>query len=187
MHANLPIVKFGALFILLTTCSVPPAQPTVTPIPTEPPQANMPNPASTYCEEQGNRLEIRTAADGSQTGVCIFPDGSECDEWAYYRKECGPTIQNGTNSSPTAISTAMPIDPADYQQGWWKYKHSTYGFSIMLPDIAGRTMKSSAPSPIVGTASTCGNRTAVMRRPVPFLIRMATSLMTSSRGCRTSS
>jgi putative hemolysin len=43
-------------------------------------QANMPNPASVYCEQNGNNLEIRTAPDGSQSGVCVFPDGSTCDE-----------------------------------------------------------------------------------------------------------
>lgn len=42
------------------------------------------NPASVYCEEQGGRVEIRTAEDGSQFGVCVFPDGSECEEWAFY-------------------------------------------------------------------------------------------------------
>ena len=52
--------------------------------------AGLPNPASAYCLEQGYEHEIRTAADGSQSGVCIFPDGSECDEWAYFRGECGP-------------------------------------------------------------------------------------------------
>ena len=50
----------------------------------------MPNPASLYCEQNGNTLEIRTADDGSQSGVCVFPDGSTCDEWAYFRGECGP-------------------------------------------------------------------------------------------------
>ena len=53
----------------------------------------MPNPASVYCEENGNKLEIQTAADGSQSGVCVFPDGSTCDEWAYFRGECGPVTQ----------------------------------------------------------------------------------------------
>ena len=52
----------------------------------------MANPASAYCEDQGYKLEIVTAEDGSQSGLCIFPDGSSCDEWAYYRGECGPTI-----------------------------------------------------------------------------------------------
>lgn len=52
--------------------------------------AELPNPASVYCEEQGYRVEIRTDDQGGQYGVCVFPDGSECDEWAYYRGECGP-------------------------------------------------------------------------------------------------
>ena len=60
---------------------------------TEIPQANISNPASVYCTQQGNKLEIRTADDGSQSGVCIFPDGSSCDEWAYFRGECSPATQ----------------------------------------------------------------------------------------------
>jgi len=50
----------------------------------------LPNPASVYCEEQGGRLEIRTVTDGAQTGYCLFEDGSECEEWAFYRGECLP-------------------------------------------------------------------------------------------------
>jgi len=53
-------------------------------------QAGMPNPASAFCEEQGGTLEIVTAADGSQSGVCHFPDGSVCDEWAFFRGDCAP-------------------------------------------------------------------------------------------------
>lgn len=45
------------------------------------------NPASSYCLDEGNRLEIRSDSNG-QYGVCISPDGKECEEWAYYRKEC---------------------------------------------------------------------------------------------------
>lgn len=45
------------------------------------------NPASVFCEEQGGTLEIRTDEAG-QYGVCVFDDGSECEEWAYYRGEC---------------------------------------------------------------------------------------------------
>jgi len=92
----------------------------------------MPNPASTYCIEQGFKLKIRTAADGSQAGYCIFPDGSECDEWAYFRGECGHADQNKEQTSPTEIPTARPIDQEDYQ-GWWTYTHAVYNFSIMLP------------------------------------------------------
>ena len=119
---------FLAIFIALTSCT-PQAQPTSVTVPTGISQPDMPNPASAFCEQQGYRLEIRTAADGSQTGYCIFPDGTECDEWAYFRGVCGPASQT---SSPTEIPTAVPIDPADYQ-GWWTYTHPIYNFSIMLP------------------------------------------------------
>jgi putative hemolysin len=119
---------------------------TAAPIPTTaaPETANLPNPASVYCEQQGNRLEIRTAADGSQSGVCIFPDGSECDEWAYYRGECSPVSQAAISPTQTAeivtpqpvlteIPTPRPVDPAAYQ-GWWTYTDEEYAFSILLPE-----------------------------------------------------
>jgi len=67
----------------------------------------MPNPASVYCEEQDGRVEIRTAADDGQYGVCIFADGSECDEWAFYRGECGPM---GQAAGPSAEVVAARRD-----------------------------------------------------------------------------
>ena len=54
------------------------------------PNTGIPNPASVYCTDQGGRLEIRTDASGGQQGICVFTDGSECDEWAFFRGECGP-------------------------------------------------------------------------------------------------
>lgn len=47
------------------------------------------NPASVNCEEQGGLLQIRSNQDG-EYGVCIFPDGSQCEEWAFFRGECQP-------------------------------------------------------------------------------------------------
>jgi putative hemolysin len=54
------------------------------------PLANIANPASVYCEKNGGKPELRQDASGGVAGVCIFPDGSECDEWAYFRGECKP-------------------------------------------------------------------------------------------------
>ena len=82
----------------------------------------LPNPASVYCEEQGYKLEIRTADDGSQSGVCIFPDGSECDEWAYFRGECGPTTSD------------IPDEPSEYDSyGWRIYTNELLGYSFHYP------------------------------------------------------
>ena len=49
----------------------------------------LPNPASVYCQQQGYDLEMRTD-DAGTTGYCVFPDGTECEEWAYFRGECAP-------------------------------------------------------------------------------------------------
>jgi putative hemolysin len=72
----------------------------------------MANPASVYCEEQGGRLELRTAADGGQFGVCIFSDGSECEEWAYYRGECTPG-QSTAAPTPTLADAPAPAPAPD--------------------------------------------------------------------------
>ncbi len=129
-----PLLGLAIVVVLVilafSACTPPVTQPADPPVPTS---ANMPNPASVFCEGQGYKLEIRTAPDGSQSGVCIFPDGSECDEWAYFRGECGPANQSASPAALTAMPTALPIDPADYQ-GWRTYTQSVYNFSIMLPD-----------------------------------------------------
>ena len=95
------------LLLALTACA---ASETHTPKPaaTSTSPVNMPNPASVYCVQHGNKLEIHTAADGSQSGVCVFPDGSTCDEWAYFRGECGLEAQ----ASPTPAKTVKPTEKA---------------------------------------------------------------------------
>jgi putative hemolysin len=104
--------KMKRLFIFpiimtLAACTTPP-----TPAPnssvTDIPQAGLPNPASVNCEQNGNKLEIRTAADGSQSGICIFPDGSSCEEWAYFRGECGETDQINPTPAIAFEATGIP-------------------------------------------------------------------------------
>lgn len=46
------------------------------------------NPASIFCTNRGGNTVVRTDANGSQAGYCIFDDRSECEEWAYYRGVC---------------------------------------------------------------------------------------------------
>jgi len=119
--------------LALAACTTRQVQ-TPEPAATDIPQVNMPNPASVYCEQQGNKLEIQTAADGSQNGICIFPDGSTCDEWAYFRGECGlalqksPTPANGVEATSTASSGDteenasggyMPPGATEAFADWW--------------------------------------------------------------------
>ena len=45
------------------------------------------NPAAVNCEENGGYLDIREGVNG-EVGMCVFEDGSECEEWAFFRGEC---------------------------------------------------------------------------------------------------
>jgi putative hemolysin len=45
----------------------------------------MPNPSAVYCGALGYKYKIVTRDNGGQYGVCIFPDGNECEAWAFYR------------------------------------------------------------------------------------------------------
>ncbi|MEM4272084.1 MAG: DUF333 domain-containing protein [Candidatus Bilamarchaeaceae archaeon] len=70
-------------------------------------EAGLPNPASIYCEEHGGTLEIRADAQGGQYGMCRFPNGKECEEWAYYRGEC----DSGTGGGNKGCFCTMEYDP----------------------------------------------------------------------------
>ena len=86
----------------------------------QPVPPGMQDPSLVYCEEQGYRYEFRTlrepavevvtpapsteGADGTEVAppppreldrgisysVCIFPDGTECESWSFFRGECLP-------------------------------------------------------------------------------------------------
>ena len=52
------------------------------------PHPSLANPASVYCEGLGFQEETRQNEIGSY-GVCIFPDGTECDSWDFLAGRCG--------------------------------------------------------------------------------------------------
>jgi putative hemolysin len=124
------LFMLGLSFWLLVSCS------TIRLLPKDASGANLPNPAATYCEEQGYEYEIRTEADGSQSGVCIFTDGSQCDGWAYYRGECSP----GDNSeipepviSPVTPGESPSDEGGDAGDGWNIYRNQKLGYHFHYP------------------------------------------------------
>lgn len=86
----------------------------------------LPNPASGYCEEQGYELEMRQEAGGTY-GVCRFPDGSECEEWAYFRGECQAGDSLGT---PLPV---LPVTVAQAEEGCQLYQSDTLGYQFHFP------------------------------------------------------
>jgi len=109
-----------------------------------PGNVGLPNPAAVYCEEQGYTLEIRTNSDGGQYGVCIFPDGSDCDEWAFYRGECGP-VMLATTATPVSTGETVHIleigltfeIPAGWQRqgGAWVWTSGQQRLGVDWSDI----------------------------------------------------
>lgn len=63
------------------------------------------NPASVFCVEKGHTLEIRSGP-GGETGFCMFKNGNECEEWAYFRGECNESGKPSLNTAPPADSPA---------------------------------------------------------------------------------
>lgn len=51
------------------------------------------NPASEFCISQGGNLEIAADEAGNQYGLCTLANGEVCEEWAYFRGECGDEIE----------------------------------------------------------------------------------------------
>ncbi len=133
-----------------TPISAPPptATPTIAPTPTvapPPPTAKpteaqaigMPNPASVYCHDKGYTLEIRKDAGGNEYGVCIFPDGTECEEWAFYRGTCAPG-----GEVPTPTPTPVPpqsfyedsFDGSSLNSGVWTFGTNSGGSGNAVAD-----------------------------------------------------
>ncbi|MDD5142245.1 DUF333 domain-containing protein [Methanoregula sp.] len=66
----------------------------------KPEMAGMANPASVNCDTLGDKIDIRTAPDGGQYGMCSFPNGTNCEEWALRGEGCKPY------TAPVATTTA---------------------------------------------------------------------------------
>ncbi|MEC8882901.1 MAG: DUF333 domain-containing protein [Pseudomonadota bacterium] len=63
----------------------------------------LPNPAATLCASFGYTIK---------DGNCVFPDNSQCEQWAFWRGECGKqyhicTLSNGTIQ--TLEKTQTPV------------------------------------------------------------------------------
>ena len=52
--------------------------------------AQVANPASQYCVDQGGTLEIVDETAG-QVGYCNLPDGTRIEEWEYFRASQSPS------------------------------------------------------------------------------------------------
>ena len=100
-----------------------------------PTEAAIPNPASKNCLDKGGKLEMREETAGT-LGICKFTDGTECEEWKFYRNEC----QKGQTTK---------ADISHSYQGLISKKGNIYIFKtnsgseylLKLPDNASQNLK----------------------------------------------
>ena len=72
-----------------------------------PPSIGMPNPASEYCIKKGGKLEIAQDESGTQYGICHLPDGTKCEEWAFFKGQCRPKTES--RPAPEVLPEEMPL------------------------------------------------------------------------------
>jgi putative hemolysin len=123
-------IFFTALLLavsLLGSCALDAPEIEETKVPAQSEQAQLPNPASEHCAEQGGTLEIRMEV-GGEVGYCRFADGSECEEWALMRGECKP--------GQPAAEVDLPEPSEDITARAAKLKPLDMSQSALLPSLA---------------------------------------------------
>jgi len=96
----------------------------------------VPNPASIFCEQNGGILELRQDASGATAGICVFTDGSECDEWAFFRGECQPgdsLAEAVLPASPEATESSPAAEIEIASDGWKVYRNAELGYLFHYP------------------------------------------------------
>lgn len=88
------------------------------------------NPASVFCRARGGHTEIRQDTEGRSYGVCVFPDGREVAEWAFFRGEAEPAFP-GEVPEPEPAPAPAP-DPEDCVQPHNQELPSPYTVWIQL-------------------------------------------------------
>lgn len=56
------------------------------------------NPASKNCLDKGGKISFVEESEGT-LGICKFSDGSECEEWKFFRGECQPGQQTAADTT----------------------------------------------------------------------------------------
>ena len=98
--------------------------------------ATIANPASVYSVNHNGTSTIITNADGSQGGICMFPNGSWCEEWAYFRGECSPATVTANQTTNQTITTTPTTNIS-------KMKESDF---LVIDDSMPNLLTSSEPT-----------------------------------------
>ncbi|MFH7873457.1 MAG: DUF333 domain-containing protein, partial [Candidatus Aenigmatarchaeota archaeon] len=74
------------------------------------PKEEIANLAAVFCKRYGYEYRIEKTNKG-EIGYCIMPNGEACDEWKFYRGECGERYKNAVNIELGNESQNIDLDP----------------------------------------------------------------------------
>lgn len=98
--------------------------------------ARLANPASVNCKEKDGELEIKET-DLGQIGICVFADGSKCEEWAYFRGECEVGNKIVVYQPNKDQEVTLPLKITGEARGFWFFEAS---FPIKLLDASNQVI-----------------------------------------------
>jgi subtilisin-like proprotein convertase family protein/putative hemolysin len=111
----------------------------------------MANPAAVYCQELGYEYQVVDAAEG-QHGICLLPDGSECDGWGFLEGKCGQSYSYCAGQGYDLVTKSDGKNPFSKEYGVCVRDGQEVGAVTELMGLAEKATKGSrrveqAPSP----------------------------------------
>jgi C1A family cysteine protease/putative hemolysin len=104
----------------------------------------MANPAAVYCHELG--YEYKTVdAQGGQHGTCVFPDGSECEEWAFLEGACGQSYSYCARHGYDVVTKTDGKNPISSEYGVCVQGQQEVGPVTGLMELSEKSTRGSYP------------------------------------------
>ena len=97
----------------------------------------MANPASVYCEEQGGTITIVKDEEWNEYGMCKLADGTEVEEWEYYRTNHPQTTESLYTEEELNAAKSVIIDTVN----GWEVKIESFNVEYAGDDVANNNLE----------------------------------------------
>lgn len=104
----------------------------------------MANPAAVYCHELGYEYKA-VDTQGGQHGTCVFPDGSECEEWAFLEGACGQSYSYCARHGYDVVTKTDGKNPISSEYGVCVRGQQEVGPVTELMELSEKSTRGSYP------------------------------------------
>jgi len=120
----------------------------------------MANPAAVYCHELGYQYRIVDTDEG-QSGTCIFPGGSRCNDWGFLEGKCGQSYSYCARQGYDLITKTDGRNPFSRQYSVCVHDQEEIGPVTELMGLSEKATKGAfsapqSPGPPEGGVPTVG-------------------------------